>query len=80
MTVEEALAWIAEVLDEPPTSVNANTARKDLTKWDSLGQLLLLSALDQEFGIRMTPDEVREFSSVQSILTLLEKHGRLRMR
>lgn len=78
MTDEEALSWVAEMFEEPHGRIKAATARRDIPAWDSLGQLILISALDQKFGIRLTQAELSTLASVQDILDVLSRHRRLR--
>ena len=75
---EDALAWIADALATDPSLVSPATERVNLKGWDSLGQLILMSALDQDFGIKLTEEEVGSMASVQDILDVLGRHGRLR--
>jgi acyl carrier protein len=75
--VDQALSWIAEVLNEPQKRVRRETPRVDLKGWDSLGQLVLMSALDARFGIRFTQEELESLTSVQGVLDALERNGRL---
>jgi acyl carrier protein len=77
LRVDEALSWIAEMFEEPPANVRADTHREHLPAWDSLGQLVLMSALDQRFGIRLTQEELAALASVQDILNILARYGRL---
>ena len=77
LTLNEALAWIADLLVEPAPNVRPGTLRTDLRGWDSLGQLVLMSALDQRFGIKLTQDELTSLAAVQDILEVLRRHGRL---
>ena len=77
MSVEEALAWIAGIFEAPQSSIRAATARADIPAWDSLGHLILLSALDKRYGIRLDRTELACVSSVQQILNILASHGRL---
>ena len=77
MTVNEALGWIAEMFEEPKANIVSSTRRNEIPAWDSLGQLILMSALDQQFGIRLTQDELSSLASVQDILNILDKHQRL---
>ena len=74
MTTDEALGWIAEMFEEPRTNIRKNTRRADIAAWDSLGQLILMSALDQRFGIRLSQTELASLSSVQDILNILAKN------
>jgi acyl carrier protein len=40
--------------------------------WDSLGQLNLFMALEDEFDIKFEPDEIIKTTSVKDIVKLLE--------
>jgi acyl carrier protein len=73
----DALDWIAELFEEPKGRIQPTTPRGDVAAWDSLGQLVLMSALDQRFGIRLTQDELASLRSIQDILEILGTHGRL---
>jgi acyl carrier protein len=75
LTLADALAWIAELFEEPAGRLEASTPRTDIAAWDSLGQLVLMSALDQRFAIRLSQDELGSLRSVQDILSVLERHG-----
>jgi acyl carrier protein len=77
MTVDQALAWVAETFEEPRTNIQQDTRRIDIAAWDSLGQLILMSALDQQFGIRLNQTELSSLSSVQDILNILSRNQRL---
>jgi acyl carrier protein len=77
MTVDDALAWVAEMFEETRENVQESTPRSDIPAWDSLGQLVLMSALDERFGIRLTQDELPALQSVREILDVLRKHGHL---
>jgi acyl carrier protein len=75
ITAQDALAWIAEIFEEPPTSISRATRRADIAGWDSLGQLVLMSGLDQRFGIRLTPAELSSLTSVEDLLRILRDHA-----
>ena len=77
MTTAEALVWMAEMFEEPRGNIKAGTARAEIAAWDSLGQLILMSALDQQFGIRLTQTELSSLASVQDVLDILARHERL---
>ena len=77
LSLGKALECIAELFEEPKDRIQASTPRCDVAAWDSLGQLVLMSALDQRFGIRLTQDELASLRSIQDILNVLGNHGRL---
>jgi len=77
VTPAEVLDWLAEMFEEPKGRITPATPRSEIPAWDSLGQLLLMSALDQQFGIRLTQGELSSLASVQDILDILTRHQRL---
>jgi acyl carrier protein len=78
VTTPDAIAWIAEIFEEPVTRVSESTMRADLPAWDSLGQLVLMAGLDERFGVRVTPSELATVKAVGDILDILRRNGVLR--
>lgn len=68
----------ARVLDIPPEQ--AREARADNTPgWDSLAHLRLLMAVEEEYGVSFSPDEIAELDSVDRIVEALERILRARV-
>ena len=62
----------ARVLEISPTEAAA--ARVDNTPgWDSLAHLRLLMAVEEEYGVSFSPDEIDELDSVERIGEVLER-------
>jgi acyl carrier protein len=74
---EEALAWIAEVFEEPLENIKADTPGDAIAGWDSLGVLTLMAGLDEKFDIRITEKELNELQLVGDILALLVRYGKI---
>lgn len=77
MKTEEAIAWIAEVFEEPPGQIAADTARKKIPGWDSLGTLTLIAALDERFDIQLSEKDMEDMQQVKDILEILRRNGAL---
>ena len=77
MTLEEALAWIANIFEEAVDNIKPETARDDIKYWDSLGGLSLMAGLDEEFDMQLSEDELQEMRTIEDILKVLRKHGQL---
>lgn len=77
MTRDEALAWLAGVFEEPPGSLRPDTPRDEVRGWDSLGVLTLMADLDEKFDLRVGEKEMAAMTSVQDILDLLNRSGKL---
>ena len=75
MNETEALAWIAEVFEEPAGSLRADTPSSSIAGWDSLGMLSLIAALDEKLHIQLDESEIFAIKSVRDILALLERAG-----
>jgi acyl carrier protein len=77
MTQTEALVWISVLFEEAPGNIRPDTKREDIPAWDSLGVLTLMAALDEEFDILLTEEEMVTMQSVQDILNVLNKNGKM---
>tara|TARA_B100000780_G_scaffold264934_1_gene219987 strand:+ start:4835 stop:5086 length:252 start_codon:yes stop_codon:yes gene_type:complete len=55
--------------------INIQTSMDDISSWDSLKQMNLIIALEREFNIELSDEEINELTSVEIILeTLAEKN------
>ena len=48
---------------------------KDIPDWDSLAQVKIVIALEEEFSIKFTTNEVAEMACVGDLLRALERKG-----
>ena len=77
MTETEALTWIANLFEEPPSAILVGTRREAIPAWDSLGVLTLIAALDEKFDISLSDTDTQGMRSVNDILCILRNHGKL---
>ena len=64
-----------EVFEEPALAISAETKAEDIPQWDSLTHINLIIALEEEFGIQFTSQEVTSMTCVGDLFTLLEQKG-----
>jgi acyl carrier protein len=74
-TFEKLQQTIAATLRVPPAKVTEATRDQDLAAWDSLGQVNLIMALEQEFGVYIEVEEFGHLNSVPAILAYLKQQG-----
>jgi len=55
--------------------ITSQTVPDDVPKWDSLGHMNMVSALEKEFGLQFEVDEIMEMATVQNILDVLARRG-----
>lgn len=71
MTVEEKMELLADVFDLETEDFDANTVLADMEEWDSLSKLGLIAETKKQLNKRLTPEEVKEFKTIQDILEYL---------
>jgi acyl carrier protein len=51
-----------------------NYGMKDINNWDSLSHMNLIVAIEDEFKIQLTGDEIAEMTTFDKIREILQKH------
>lgn len=74
-TFEKLQQVISTTLKVPPAKVSQTTRDQDLPAWDSLGQVNLIMALEQEFGVYIEVEDFGNLNSVPAILAYLGTQG-----
>ena len=61
----------ADVFGEPVDALGDDTAPGALESWDSLAQLNLMLALEDEFAIELSPDDIERMGSLGAVIELV---------
>jgi acyl carrier protein len=61
----------ADLLGEPTSSIGNDTTPADIETWDSLAQLNLVVALEDEFAIQLAPEDMDLMVSIGAIAALV---------
>ena len=67
--------FIESVFDEGYSVVAGVKSFRDLEDWDSLKYLKLIVAIQAEFGVELTPEEIQRITSVAAIDEVLRIKG-----
>lgn len=70
-TSEQLTAIVADVLRVPRAEITDSLDMQDTGTWDSLSHMQLIAALEEEFGIELTADEIVSMRSVGQIKDVL---------
>ena len=65
---------IADTFDIDEDDISGETTNDTVEKWDSLNHLRLVTALEGEFGISLTMDEINSMTSYPEIVETVTKH------
>ncbi len=72
MTDKEKIALIEEALELDEGTLTPDTVLDDVDEYDSMAKLSLIVLFDDEFGKKLTGDEVKSFKTVADILAAAE--------
>jgi len=70
-TIDRVREIAADLFGVGVDDIAADTTPADIEAWDSLAQLNLMVALEDEFSIRLTPDDIEQMGSVSAIASLV---------
>jgi acyl carrier protein len=71
MTNEEKLRLLEETLEIDANSITADTLLSDIPEFDSMAKLTLIVLCDEEFGKKLTGEQIRAFKTVGDILDFM---------
>jgi acyl carrier protein len=63
-------------LDDEDLVISPETSQKNLSAWDSLAHIRLVSGIENEFGIQFTLTEIEQIASVRQFLQSIEERAR----
>ena len=72
-TNEKIVGIIAKIIRANPEELVPSSAMGEVEHWDSLAQLSILSALEQEFRIEIEPEVAVDLTSVERICSFISK-------
>ena len=62
-----------EVFDEPAMVITPELAPENFEDWDSVATVQIVLAIEEEFDLRLSTEEVAHISSVQYLLNVIDK-------
>lgn len=63
----------ADVFNLPRERIHPDLRPGDVARWDSIGHVTLVVAIEEEFSIQCEVDEIMDFTSFQAILSAIER-------
>lgn len=70
--MEKFLEFFAEQFDELHTTLTPETRFRELEEWSSLVALLIITMVDEEYGIVLPPEEMRKTQTIQELYNLVQ--------
>lgn len=72
MKLEEKIALLEDMLDLDGGTLKPETILADIDEYDSMAKLSLIVLMDDEFGKKLTGEQIRGFKTVQNILDFMD--------
>lgn len=66
---------LSNVLELEENQITDETSRDNVETWDSFNGLMLVSELENEFGVTLTMEETGQIKTVRDIRVILGKKG-----
>ena len=70
---ERVRGILADIFNLSPDQISASSSPDNVEGWDSLQHLNLVLALEKEFDLQFTPEEIEQMLSAELIVDLLEE-------
>ena len=64
-----------QVFDDAEFEFSPDLTREQLSAWDSLGHIRLVSSIEEEFGVQFSIEEIESLTSVGRVVALLQSHS-----
>ena len=71
--LDRVLALAADVFQVPEANLGPASSPDTVATWDSLHHLSFVLALEQEFGIQISPEEIEQLLSIELTAALIEE-------
>lgn len=70
MSIEDFICNVADQFDDP-VELTPETRFRELEGWSSLVALLIITMVDDEYGIVLPPEEMRKTMTIQELYDLV---------
>jgi acyl carrier protein len=73
-SIESRVCQLAgSLFDIPAAELTSESSSETVAAWDSLQQLNLVLAVEQEFDVRLDPEEIEKMESIAGIVRVLDE-------
>lgn len=71
-TIERIEKVLQNVFEDTRITINENTTANDIPAWDSLMHMIVISEIEEEFGLNFSFNEVSEFNTIGDIVACIQ--------
>jgi acyl carrier protein len=75
MEITQFIQKFQDIFDELPTeALTPDTYFRDIDEWDSLAALSLIAMADEEFGVKLSAEDIRTSDTIEDLFTKINKN------
>jgi acyl carrier protein len=71
---ERVFSVVSKILETPLSAINVDSKPETIPNWDSLNHIKLMLALEEEFNIQFSDEEVLDLNGISKIIKTIRKH------
>jgi acyl carrier protein len=75
MIIDRLQPIFRDILDEPDLLLTPSLSPEDCPRWDSVAHVRLVLAVEEEFGVQFSTEDVVGFGSVADFVSALRNRG-----
>ncbi len=64
---------MAAVFETEPSLINENSSPDNIENWDSIRHMNLIVALEEEFGIQFSDDQIADMTNFKLVIATLKE-------
>lgn len=74
-SLSEFYQVLGDTLKVKPSTITDDSSPRTISAWDSMGSILVATALEHRFGVRLTLEELMTMNTVADLRAALGRHG-----
>ena len=72
MDIQEFINHFAEQFDDVPAAIAPESNFRDIDDWSSLVALSVIAMADEEYGVKLTGDDIRNATTVNDLFEAIK--------
>jgi len=74
MNISSIIEIFNDILDLEPGQLTQESTAEDIDEWDSMANVNIIVALEEEFKIKFKLEDIQDAKTVNDFIALLEKY------
>jgi acyl carrier protein len=72
-TFEQVRNVASDIFGVPANKITAESSPETIENWDSMQHLNLVLAIEEKFGVQLSPEDIEQMKNVGAVAALVER-------